>query len=100
MGREGIEGYSDKTRGRAEINPEDRHDGPIAPECSEPRLLGRGAEQLLLGETHGAVGSTLWGTKGNGQEGLEGGRARQTEAGVLTDAPVVSAALGFTSEVS
>ena len=48
MGREGIEGYSDKTGGRVEINPEERHGGPIASECSEPQLLSRGAERLLV----------------------------------------------------
>lgn len=47
MGREGIEGYSDKTGGRVEINSEDRHGGPIASESSEPPVLSRGAEWLL-----------------------------------------------------
>lgn len=46
MGREGIEGYSDKTGGRAEINPEDRRGGPVAsesalsPRCSAEQRSG------------------------------------------------------------
>lgn len=34
MGREGIEGYSDKTGGKVEINPEDSG-GPIASESAQ-----------------------------------------------------------------
>lgn len=53
MGREGIEGYSDKTGGRVEINPEDSG-GPIASESAQsPRC--RDEEQLLVLKGSGSV---------------------------------------------
>lgn len=66
MGREGIEGYSDKTGGRAEINSEDRHGGPIASESSEPPALGGGAEWLLAfwGDFPGLSAASCAGQRG------------------------------------
>lgn len=67
MGREGIEGYSDKTGGRVEINPADRRGGPIAsesarsPSCSAEERGG----SCCRGRLSGAVGSVLWGVQGN-----------------------------------
>jgi len=73
MGREGIEGYSDKTGGRAVINAEDRLGGPIAsesalsPGCSAEERSG----SCRSGRLARAIGSALRGEKGNRQHSWE-----------------------------
>lgn len=101
MGREGIEGYSDKTGGRVEINPEDRHGGPIAsesalsPSCSAEEQSG----SWCLGETYQGCQQRLGRDEGKLPEQFERKMSLADRNGCALNALVRSAALGFTAEM-
>ena len=100
MGREGIEGYSDKTGGRAVINAEDRLGGPIAsesalsPGCSAEERSG----SCRSGET--CQGYRQRPARGEGKPPAQLGSKVSLAGsnGCAHSTPVLSAALGFSSE--
>lgn len=100
MGREGIEGYSDKTGGRVEINPEDSG-GPIAsesalsPTCSVEEQSG----SRRLGETHQGCRQHPLRDEGKLPEQFERKMSLSDRNRCALHALVLSAALGFTSEM-
>lgn len=100
MGREGIEGYSDKTGGRVEINPEDSG-GPIAsesalsPSCSVEEQSG----SWHSGETYQGCRQCPVRDEGKLPGQFERKMSLADRNGCALSALVLSAALGFTSEV-